>query len=61
MGYKSDYSEENYKNDFEILMEDSKLQFERKNIERSQPPLDSTPFGGKTSDSKTPAMDYSER
>ena len=37
---KSYYSEENYKTDFEILMEDSKLQFYHKNIERSQPPLD---------------------
>ena len=32
---KSDYSEENYKTDFEIWIENFKLQFERKNIERS--------------------------
>ena len=55
MGYKSDNSEENYKNDFEILMEDSKLQFYHKNIERSQPPLDYTNAGTKTSDIKIPA------
>ena len=32
---KSDYSEENYKNDFGIYMENTKLQFEHKNIESS--------------------------
>ena len=31
---KSDYSEENYKTDFEIWMENSKLQFKHKNVER---------------------------
>ena len=42
-------------------MENSKLQFERENIERSWPPLDSTPVGEKTPDTKTPAMDSSAR
>ena len=32
---KSDYRKENYKTDFEIWIENSKLQFRRKNIERS--------------------------
>ena len=47
VGKKSHYSEENYKSDFKIWMGDSKLQFERKNIERGQPTLYSTPFGAK--------------
>ena len=34
VGYKLDYSEENYKTDFEIWMENSKLQFKHKNVER---------------------------
>ena len=59
VGDKSEYSEEKYKIDFEIWMEDFKLQFERRNIERSQPPLDYTPVGAETSDTNTPAMDSS--
>ena len=35
VGEKSDYSEENYKIDFEIWMEYSKLQFMCENIKRS--------------------------
>ena len=61
MGKKSYYSEENYKTDFKIWMKNSKLQFERKKIERSLPPLDSTPAGAKMSDTKTPEMEYSAR
>ena len=57
MGDKSDYNKENYKTDSEIWMENSKLQFGRKNIERSRPPLDSTPVGAKISDAKTPATE----
>ena len=57
VGDKSDYSEENYKTGFEIWMENSKLQFERENNERSLPPLDLTPAGAKKLDEKTPATD----
>ena len=57
MGKKSYYSEENYKTDFKIWMKNSKLQFERKKIERSLPPLDLTPAGAKKLDEKTPATD----
>ena len=57
---KNQYSEEKYKTDFEVWMENSKLQFERENIESVQPPLDSTPVGAKKSDSKTAAIEYSE-
>ena len=39
VGEKSDYCEEKYKTDFEIWMENSKLQFGCKNIEWSRPPL----------------------
>ena len=35
VGEKSDHIKENYKTDFEIWIENSKLQFRRKNIERS--------------------------
>ena len=38
-------------------MENFKLQFRRKNIERSRPPLDSTSIGAKISDTKTPETD----
>ena len=47
---KSDYSVEKYKTDFEIWREN--IRFERQNIARSQPPLDSTTVGVKTSDTK---------
>ena len=57
VGDKSDYSEENYKTGFEIWMENSKLQFERENNERSLPPLDLTPAGAKKLDEKIPATD----
>ena len=40
-------------------MESSKLQFKRENIERRQPPLDSTPVGAKIPDAKNPATDSS--
>ena len=56
---KSDYSKENYKTDFEIWMENTKFKFERKNIEGSGPPVDSTPVGAKTSDAKTVPTDSS--
>ena len=56
MGKQSDYNEENYKTDFEICMEDSKLQLNHKNNVRSWPPLDLTPVGAKKSDTKTPAI-----
>ena len=59
MGGKSDYIEENYKTDFEIWMEKSNLQFERQNIETSQPPLGLTHVGAKMADAKTPATDSS--
>ena len=59
MGKKSDYSEENYKTDSEIWMENSKLQFKRKNTEMSRPPLYQTPVGEKISDTKTPGTDSS--
>ena len=49
----------NYKTDFETWMENSTLQFERKNIERSRPPLDLTPVCEKASDAKTPATYFS--
>ena len=55
MGAKSYCNEENYNTDFKIWREN--LQFEHKNIERSRPPLESTPVGAKTSDAKTPAID----
>ena len=55
MGNKSDYSEENYKTDSEIWMENSKLQVKCKNTEMSRPPLCQTPVGAKISDTKTPA------
>ena len=42
---KSDYSEENYTDDFEIWR--GNIQFEDQNIARSQPPLESTPVGEK--------------
>ena len=61
VGAKSYYSEANYKTDFEIWRENHKLQFERKNIQRSQPPLESTPVGVKTPDPKIPAKEYSDR
>ena len=47
------YREENYKTDFKIWNENSKLQNEHKNSETSRSPLDSTPVGTKMS--KTPA------
>ena len=55
------YIKENYKTDFEIWNKSSKLQSERKNIEMSQPPLDSIPVGAKNPDKKTPATDSSAR
>ena len=55
------YGKENYKTDFGIWNEDSKLQSERENIEMSQPPSDSIPVGAKTPDAKTPATDSSAR
>ena len=41
-------------------MGNSKLQFERKSIERILPPLDSTPVGVKMSDTKKPATESTE-
>ena len=61
MGTKSDYSEENYKIDFEIWKENIKLQFERKNILRSWTPLDSTAVGVLMLDPKTTATGSSAR
>ena len=55
----ADYRKENYKTDFEIWMENSKLQSKHKNIETSRPPLDLIPVGAKMSDAKTPATDSS--
>ena len=49
----ADYRKENYKTDFEIWNENSKLQSEHKNIEMSQPPLDLIPVGTKTPEVKT--------
>ena len=43
----ADYRKENFKTDFQIWNKDSKLQSEHKNIEISQPPLDSIPIGEK--------------
>ena len=57
MGNKPDYSEEYYKTDFKACMEIYKLQFERKRIKRSRPPLDLTPVGAKMSDTKTLAKE----
>ena len=68
-----DYREENYKTNFEIAHKNSKLQRERKNIGFSQPtldlnsvrvkafrpPLDSTPAGAKTPNTKTPEKESS--
>ena len=51
------YIKENYKTDFEIWNENSKLQVERENIEMSRPPLDLIPVGTKSSDAKTPETD----
>ena len=51
MSTKSDY---NYKTDFDIWRENK--QFECQNITRSQPPLDLTHVGAKTSGAKIPAM-----
>ena len=47
-----DYREETYKTDFEIWNKNPKLQSEHKHIETSQPLLDLTPVGAKTSDAK---------
>ena len=44
-------SEYNYKTDLGIWKENN--EFERQNISRSLPPLDSTPVGAKNSDPKT--------
>ena len=52
VGKKSDYSEENYKTDFEIWMENYKLQFDRENVERSRLLLESSPVGANISDAK---------
>ena len=57
---KNKTMEEKQKNDFEIQMGNSKLQFERKSIERILPPLDSTPVGVKMSDTKKPATESTE-
>ena len=70
-----DYGEENYKTDFEIAHENSKLQSERKIIELSPPPLDTTSVGTKSirpplnltsvgaiaTNAKTPVTGYSAR
>ena len=57
----ADYIKENYKTDFEIGNKNSKLQSERKNIEMSQPTLDSISVGEKKSDTKTPEIQSSSR
>ena len=53
------YRKENYKKYFEIARQDYQLQSKRKNIETSQPPLDSTTVVAKMSYSKTPATESS--
>ena len=57
----TDYIKENYKTDFEIWNENSKLQSARKNIETSRPHLDLIHVGAKTSDAKTTATESSAR
>ena len=54
-----DHREENYKTDFEIWNQNSKLKNERENIKTSRPPLDYTPVGVKMADAKTPAIESS--
>ena len=56
VGYSvSTNSEYSYKTDFEIWRENQ--EFERQNNARSRPPLDSTPIGTKTPDTKIPPLD----
>ena len=57
MRNKSDYREEDYKTDIEILMKNPKLQFECESIENGRPTLDSTTVDAKTSYAKTSSME----
>ena len=59
VGAKLDYIEENYRTGFVIWSGNRKLQFDLKNIEKSQPPLQSTPVGVRMSDPKAQATDSS--